>query len=553
MAAKKKIEQSTVARLVSLAKVAIVVRYLGLLQLSVEGDLSAQVQRLQSWLEARTAKAEPELDPFVQICACDGVGHAAFISCPFCGDTETDDGQTEAERRKRVGTEEQAIALLLSRWPAGFDRVVPAPPAAVVKTSPAEVATRKRTRSAAAAAAKVVESPVASAVEVAEAQAGWSEEQNAAVEKLTQGVVSVARAFQAVLDREPSEALSIAAILDEVVSGADSLDRMVVQAALQMLVESGRAVKVGAMYRSTKAMGVEPEEDADDDGARDGVEPEDGEGGDILTSQEMGLPPDSHVHIEEGPASGTVEELDRTITEIHRLHGSVAISLYDQGVLCHRLISSQLYLQRRDITGNPVYKTFAQFATAELWIGKAHAYQLAMISQKYTRVQIEDPKLGVRKLIVLLAIKDEPTRHAMADAARVSGVSAAAVQRSVEALKPAPEPEEEADDTDGDEAPPSSGKAQETAGKREATPSKGPAAKVTPREQRITAALVPGMLTIPMMQRKKGKGDPKPARKLEQDPWCRQELPNGVVVEYRVFTGPGGILQLAIETTRSSA
>ncbi len=540
MAAKKKIDQSVVARLVGLAKVAIVVRYLGLLQLSIEGDLPAQVMRLQSWLEARTAKAEPELDPFVQICACDGVGHAAFISCPFCGDTETDDGQTEAERRKKVGTEEQAIALLLSRWPAGFDRVVPAPPAVVVKTSPGEVATRKKTRSAAAAAAKVVEPPVLPAVPD------------------PTPVDEVAKAFAEVLDRDPEEALSLAAIVDADVEGFDNatpIDREVVKAALQLLVEDGRAVKVGAMYRSAKAVGAEPEEEADDDGERDSVEPEDGEGAEVQSPVEMELPLDSHVHIEEGPASGTVEELDRTITEIHRLHGSVAISLYDQGVLCHRLISSQLYLQRRDITGNPVYKTFAQFATAELWIGKAHAYQLAMISQKYTRVQIEDPKLGVRKLIVLLAIKDEPTRHAMADVARVSGASVTAVQRSVEALKPAPEPAEEADDSDEDDAPPSSGKARETPGKREATPSKGPAARVTPPTQRITAALVPGVITIPMMQRVKGKakGTPKPARKLEQDPWARQELANGVVVEYRVFAGPGGILQLVIETTRSGA
>ncbi len=544
MSGKKKIVGG-VARLVQLAKAAIVVRYLALLQLSTAGDLGEQVQRLQGWLEARTLKAEPELDPYVQICTCEGIGHAAFKTCPFCGDEA--ESEDSAAQRKR-GTEEQAIAQLLSRWPPGFERVVPAPPAAIVKTSPKEVAVKKRSRSE-AAAAKVVEPEV--------------QPDNA---KPVVDVDRVAKVFAAVLDAHLGEALSKAALLDAAEQADDGLvglDLATAVFALGKLVDDGRATHVGPMYTSGKAepegMGVE--DDEEDAEAAD-LDPEDaGEAEDLGATEGTEGPASvrgsmlaggTHVHVEETPTSGTVEELDHVITEIHRLHGAVAVSLYEQGLHCANLIDRRLYLQRRDAAGQPKYKTFAQFAKAELGIEARHAYQLAEVSKKYTRVQIEDPKLGIRKLTVLLAVKDNAIRHELTEQTRQAPVTAAALQHKVEALKAQQEPEDAAGGEEEDDTPPRSRKLQAPAAKKTATPTKGPAAKATPVQQRITVALVPGQVIIPLMQRVKGKGAPKPARKLEQDPWAQQELGNGVTIAYRIFAGPGGILQLAIDTTRVS-
>lgn len=626
-----------IATILKKAQEPVVTRHLTLLQLSPEGDLRAKVERLHGFLDTRFMKAEPELEPLVQMCDCQGWSHAAFATCPFCGDGDLDEqGKKLAKKAEKDGGELAAAAAITRIWPDGFERVVPAAPAKVVKTSPGEVKSAKKSRSQAAAQkaaepvrAPVVEPPSAEELAVtfrqlikrhetkggkglsidalqAEAADMWENpgsetlawqamallEERGEAERFSDGddeilfkvasadgklVGQLVAAFGRALDAEAPEAMSVSALVDAAEADAKvdvhldpEIDGDLIKRAALQLVQSGRATRRGAMFVSTVEGRMElPEaEEPDADEQRAIHEPEDdGEaesdrsdtGLAVSIAEEAGAAQAIVLHHDE-PA-GTVEELDAAVVEIGRLHATAALNVYEMGVLIARIIAGKLYLQRRHTTtGHPVYETFAQFCAAELTISKGYAYQLAQLPEKFTRVQIE--KAGSRKLTMLLQVMDKPTRDDLADKA-AAGATSGQLALEIEKVQPKPAsqppgasvPDADLEEDDGDDEAPESEKPRQPATKpAQATPSKGPAATPTPREQRITVALMPGRQVVDLYARKPKPSSPlKRAKKIEQDPWASVELGNGAVMEFRVYIGEGGLLQLAIETTRSGS
>ena len=74
-----------------------------------------------------------------------------------------------------------------------------------------------------------------------------------------------------------------------------------------------------------------------------------------------------------------------------------------------------------------------------------------------------------------------------------------------------------------------------SAPKPEPTRGKAPEAVPVPKGERITTAVLKhGRTTIPLLAKAAKGKDPKPAKRLADEPWALVELPNGVRIRFSV-------------------
>ncbi len=554
-------EADSRASVVRMAKEEVVDRYLVKLELSREGTREEKVLRLYGFLNKRFAvgAVEAALEKFMQYCDCCMPLDGRFDACPGCGDMESEGGMSAAEKRKPGNTEADAIKQILAKWPAGFERVTPG----AVRTSPAAVKEAKRTRTEAAPPTK----PVVAALPEPEEKAPTVDE--------------VVAEFAKILDADPDDSIALtdlAGLAGENLGWDLALD--LVKAAAIQLVDSGRASRQGAMLRSTKTSpahpgyvervgddeGVEPDDEIQGDGepvdeeeiAREGapgIEADDEPAPIEVRAEVMPVLPSQMPLLavatldDIGPA--TAETLDRVVHTILRLHGVAVHSTYEMGRLLLDVNKRSLYLQRRGADGNPVYKTFAQFVSEELKFGKSYAYDLMKLPGKFTRVQLEDPRLGPAKLHVLLQVDDVALRNLLTTETASNQLTLGETKELVRekapgALPPKSDPppvrpqSDRSDSQDEEEVVP---EAKKPTPKPEPTRGKAPEAVPVPRGERITTCVLKhGRTTIPLFAKAvKGK-EPKPAKKLADDPWALVELPNGVRIKFSIQEKKGALV-----------
>lgn len=180
------------------------------------------------------------------------------------------------------------------------------------------------------------------------------------------------------------------------------------------------------------------------------------------------------------------------------------------------VFASDLWRQRRTDDGGQKYKTFKDWASAELTISYSWATRLRAAAEQFTTEQLE--AIPMSKLTLTLALP--PAERAPVIEAAAAGASRAQIGELVATLK-----------------------------EKEKTKSDPPVA-------RLAFSMKAGVVELPMMQR---PTDDAPigsatdaAYSLADEPWCQEALPNGVTIHYTIMTDPeDGSVSLRIERRRT--
>tara|TARA_Y100000034_G_scaffold94428_1_gene114418 strand:- start:1511 stop:2407 length:897 start_codon:yes stop_codon:yes gene_type:complete len=202
------------------------------------------------------------------------------------------------------------------------------------------------------------------------------------------------------------------------------------------------------------------------------------------------------------------DELDESVTGILKLKVAVVCCYWELGRAIKENFDRELWKQRRNADGSIQHRDFKAFCRTELNMSHPHAYKLMAVASAYSRNQVE--KLGTSKLHIVLKVP-EAQQGKLLEAAE-GGASKRELLDKAKKLK-------------GD-AP-------------------------LPKKDRISIAVVPGRQTFPLYARQKSKtAEPKAARRLTDNPWFDEELPNGVKVLYRVSLNKKGEMVLIVDRRR---
>lgn len=220
----------------------------------------------------------------------------------------------------------------------------------------------------------------------------------------------------------------------------------------------------------------------------------------------------------------TAASLNDAVAEVVRLKGEGACISWELGARIKVIFDSQLYKQRLGPDGKtPAYKGFDPFCVAELGITSTYAYRLMDISRDFDEAAVR--RFGTAKLGLLLMAPDTAKEKIL------KKMEEGATKREV-----AEEVKKARKDSVEPRAP---------TGRKE-TP-KGPGRRL----EKITVANVVGKKTIKLFKKVvKKKAEPERARTLQDGPWGKHELENGVVQYFALQETTAGELVLVVDTRR---
>ena len=222
----------------------------------------------------------------------------------------------------------------------------------------------------------------------------------------------------------------------------------------------------------------------------------------------------------EGKIEAPAVELDAAVQEILVLQRGHAASAWLLAKKVSEVSKDQLWKQRRDDEGNPKYRTFEQFAQAELNMSRKHATDLLRLFVSFSE---EDFRLhGPTKLRLVLAAPEERQAEVL------EKLKGGAGRREIER------------DVLGREGHDSKG-------------AKGSKSKVAKSEKgaQITVATILGRKTIQAFAKPDGKSKENvPAKKISDVPWGFMDMANDVRMYITFLQKPGGELVFRIDIKR---
>jgi len=235
------------------------------------------------------------------------------------------------------------------------------------------------------------------------------------------------------------------------------------------------------------------------------------------------------------PPGVTVTALDKAVNAIHTLKGESSRSMWRLGSKIHELFEKHLWKARQSEAGKGAYTSFNGFCTSELGMSAANAYKMMDISQAFSEDDVM--KFGPSKLGLILEVP-EGDRQKLLDVAEKK--SKREVAADVQKVKKG---------AAKDGATPTKRKT----GRKEMPAGKPRAA--APSADKITVAQIEGNRRVLLFKRPE-KGDtsePKPAKKLADQPYGSMDLANGVRMFFSVVEAPSGQLVLQVKTVRQEA
>lgn len=235
--------------------------------------------------------------------------------------------------------------------------------------------------------------------------------------------------------------------------------------------------------------------------------------------------------------------LDEQCAKVREAHESAVASYWDLGSALAPICDGQLYFQRRDETGAPIYRSFAQFVATEFAgvITIGHAYRVMTVAKRFDRKTAVE--IGVAKMGQLARVKAEKLPE-MIERARDPSVT---VRTLSQEIRP------HVDEPGGGAREEPSGRSGRgsTAGSRQALAAGRDAAAfaASKAENRITVSTALGETVVALFC----KADPKRrAKRLADEPAGEEVTVNGVAFRYFVELGADGGLQLKIVRTRAT-
>lgn len=124
-------------------------------------------------------------------------------------------------------------------------------------------------------------------------------------------------------------------------------------------------------------------------------------------------------------AKATVEMLDQSVRKIHDLVGKTFEANYDLGRALLENFQAQLWLQRKDAKGAPVYDSWKDFVEKEIPVSVRYTYSLMQIAERFVKAAFME--LGIAKSLLIIRIPE--------DDASLPEVISSASKQSVGTLK----------------------------------------------------------------------------------------------------------------------
>jgi hypothetical protein len=218
----------------------------------------------------------------------------------------------------------------------------------------------------------------------------------------------------------------------------------------------------------------------------------------------------------------TEADLDKAVAEIRDIKADTAERIYRLGHKIKHLHDLDLW-KLRQRGGKPKYENFRKFCGEELQMSHEWAYNLMKMARAFSVEDVKEighSKLGIVMKVppkfqakLLAAAKDGASKRDLIDQSReLRGATSTRSTRS--------------------DAPPAA----------------------PPPDDKITVVRRLGRVVIPLFKRPASEDEQAtPARAINDDPWAREELENGILQTYRVTMNRAGEWQLVIEAQRRSA
>ncbi len=122
------------------------------------------------------------------------------------------------------------------------------------------------------------------------------------------------------------------------------------------------------------------------------------------------------------------QDLNRRVKEIAALKAGTEAAGWLLGRKIKELYDLKVWRARSSEKGGPAYRTFNQFASAELGYSGSQAYRLMDVAEQFTEEQVR--RIGTTRLIPLLRLKEEDRAKLVYDIQK-SNLSAQQVRRAV--------------------------------------------------------------------------------------------------------------------------
>ena len=237
------------------------------------------------------------------------------------------------------------------------------------------------------------------------------------------------------------------------------------------------------------------------------------------------------------------KELDDEIAKFVEAGRVAAGSNYLMGISLVRL-RDHLWQQRVE-KGKPKYKSFEQFVSQELGISRAFATSLINVATNFTREQFDRLGMTPLKWIGAAPKEDRPMLLAMAEA----GATSRTIQEEVGRIRR----EKGVTYMEGASTTARNAAHAENSSVRPApTPAAATAAAKARRKPTpaITIALKSEQMTVKALARVKRGEEDRPARTLEDQPFCAIECMNGTKLFIALKTRPTGELEFKVTAKR---
>jgi hypothetical protein len=239
----------------------------------------------------------------------------------------------------------------------------------------------------------------------------------------------------------------------------------------------------------------------------------------------------------------TQQLLDTVTQKLLAMKSSLALHYWHLGRQGKVVLDRELWKMRTDAAGKPVYTTFNQWCEKELRMKAKVFYGLMDAAAEFTEDQAR--RLGMTKLQLVMGAPKNAKAELMA--AAEAGASKREIAERVKQERAKAGVTKRQTGRGGDKIPPGKGgrlsAAEKAAGKTK---------RDTAATGRMTVAMVEGKVRLDAWCKPaKRDEDPKPAKRLADEPYTKLELTNGVVMFLSLAQKPSGQIVFIVETRRA--
>jgi hypothetical protein len=233
-----------------------------------------------------------------------------------------------------------------------------------------------------------------------------------------------------------------------------------------------------------------------------------------------------------------VKALDDGVAAVHKVLEAVTYSYWDLGKALQPLFEDQLWKARLGSDAKPIYKGWNQFVQSEFGISPMRSYEFMDASKYFKREDFQ--LIGYTKLVPLLRLPEEKRQELLAEAKKGRLPRA----RILEIVR------EEVGDARRDTGRSGGGSAAGGAAGTRRIRENAAARRESPSpDGEITAVHALGRVRVPLFRRpKSSKDEPKRADSLAHEPHGSEELPNGVLVTYKVVKESKGLALIIVRS-----